>query len=168
MNKRRASRTSLNRGQLIIEAMIAITLLSVGLLGLFTLLTRAYSMQQRMADRYVATYLAAEGIELVKNQLDTNVIQKRAWNEGYTVNGDYGMDFLGAVLNPALATQPLKFDSASGLYNYQTGNNTSYRRALSITNVTADEIRIVSKVTWSDKNGKPAEIVLEDHFYNWR
>lgn len=162
------SRWNNNSGYLIVEMMISITLITVGLLGVFALLTKSYSMRQPLIDNYTATYLAAEGIEVSKNMLDANVIQSLPWNTGFQVDGDYGLDFFSISLDPTLDDRPLKFDQTSGLYNYTAGDDTKYKRVITVTNISADEIRIVSKVTWKEKHGRDEEVMLEDHFFNWR
>ena len=56
----------LNRssGQVLIEAMVAISIVTVGLLGIFSVLSRSLSLNRTVADNYVAANLAAEGIEI--------------------------------------------------------------------------------------------------------
>ena len=45
------------------EAMIAITLLLVGFLGTITLINRSVGLTRVVADSYVGSYLASEGVE---------------------------------------------------------------------------------------------------------
>src|SRR3989338_4130432 len=68
------------RGQLLIESMIAITIVVVGILAVFTLLSESQSLNRVVADRYIGTYLASEGLELIKNLIDKNYIQQLPWN----------------------------------------------------------------------------------------
>jgi hypothetical protein len=148
--------------------MISISLIIVGLLGVFSLLTRSYAMQQPLIDQYTATYLAAEGIEVTKNFIDHNIIQSVAWNTGLQVDGDYGIDPIAYTLDPMLADRYLKLDPDTGLYTYQMGDNTKFKRVITVENISADELRITSRVVWNDKKGRSQEVVLEDHFFNWR
>ncbi|MFH1188801.1 MAG: prepilin-type N-terminal cleavage/methylation domain-containing protein [bacterium] len=156
------------KGYLMVEMMISITLIVVGLLGVFALLTQSYAMQQPLADQYTATYLASEGIEIVKNIIDTNAIQKKQWNAGCIIDGDYGVDFSSTVPDPLLAGVYLKFDDATGWYSHQVGRQTKFQRTVTIENVSNDELRIISTVAWKGKGGRAQKVVLEDHFFNWR
>ncbi len=60
-------------GQTIIEAILAISVLTFGLLSVLSLLNRSLSLNRVIADNYRATYLAAEGIEIARNLVDYNV-----------------------------------------------------------------------------------------------
>lgn len=155
-------------GQILIEALVAITIATVGLLGIFNFLSRSLSLNRVVADRYVATNLAAEGIELVKNLIDTNVIQGLPWNSGLA-SGDFEMDYTDAALRPySPPGDPLRLDSLTGYYSYSTGENTNQRRKISIDNISPNEIKVVSRVDWVTRDNATFNIELEDHFFNWR
>jgi len=53
--------------------MIALSILVFSFLGLWGLLARSYAITRIVSDDYIGTYLAAEGIEIVKNLIDYNV-----------------------------------------------------------------------------------------------
>ncbi|MDO8574081.1 MAG: hypothetical protein Q7R86_00440, partial [bacterium] len=62
-------------GQTIVEAIIALGVLTIGFSGIITLLNRSLSLNQLVTDQNIATYLATEGIEVTKNLVDAAVIQ---------------------------------------------------------------------------------------------
>ena len=62
----------LTKGYVLVESVVAMTIVVVGLLGIFSLLSQSLSLNRVVGDRYVGTYLAAEGIEVVKNIIDNN------------------------------------------------------------------------------------------------
>src|SRR3990167_7996112 len=73
-------------GQVLIESMVAISVVMIGLLGIMTLLIRSSRWNRDATQELVATSLAAEGIEIVKNLVDTNIAdrlrgQPVQWNE---------------------------------------------------------------------------------------
>src|SRR5688572_13216996 len=76
-------RTMRRDGQTIVEAMVAVSLLVVGFLGMITLINRSIGLNRVVSDNYTATYLAAEGIEVVKNLLDRNFIAGSPWFTGF-------------------------------------------------------------------------------------
>jgi len=52
-----------NNGQLIIEMIVAVSLLMIGLLGIFAVLSQSLGLNRVAANQYIAAHLAAEGIE---------------------------------------------------------------------------------------------------------
>ena len=167
------------RGQAIVESIVAITVLIMVFVGVWGLLSSSFRFNRYIADNYTATYLAAEGIEVVKNLLDANVINRRSWSCGFA-SGDYElvydtlstMDCDASALSPNL-DRKLFLDSASGLYTYNTtgttGLPTDFTRLIKIAVDTAgnpQEIHVNSIVSWrqgfSQKN-----VDLEDRFFNW-
>ena len=153
-------------GQVLVEAIVAISILVIGLLGIFSLLSRSLSLNRVIADQSAATYLAAEGIELVKNLVDANAIQRRPWNLGINP-GDYEMDFNDSAL-AANQNRKLNFDSESGQFSYDSGAPTAFQRLIVISQPSPDELKINSLVNWITRGGGQFEVNLEDHFFNWR
>lgn len=160
------------RGQMIIEATVSVSIMIVGLLGIFVLVSKSLNMYHTAAQEYVATNLAAEGIEVTKNILDANLINNKAWNDGFAVSGSkyYGIQYNSTDMTLVSGSQDkyLLYDSATGLYGYDIGKPTVYKRVVTITNAPEDKIQVNSKVTYNINAGATFEIDLEDHFYNWR
>jgi len=154
-----------NGGQLLIESMIAISILIFGLLGIMNLLSRSLSLNNVISSQYIASNLAAEGIELVKNLLDANTIQFKPWNQDINT-GSYEMAYDSLTLN-SNQDRNLLFNAADNVYNYQTGESTPYKRDIEIVNIGSDEIKINSIVSWQIRGGSYS-VNLEDHFFNWR
>ena len=65
-------------GNLMIESIVAITLIVIGILGIMSLLAKSANLSHYVSHSFEATYLAAEGIEMVKNTLDTDVARKES------------------------------------------------------------------------------------------
>lgn len=174
-----------NSGYIIIESIIAITLAVVGLLGVVTLLRKALVLNRDISDKLVATYLAAEGIEIVRHLTDVNAVvcPAREWNnqigdESYEL--DYETSFTGSGninsrrINTAdgMSDTPLRFDEVSGTYSYSSGDASHFTRTVFV--YSTDEVSSVphhliirSIVTWPPSD-EMHTIRLEDHFYNWR
>lgn len=162
------------RGQLMVELMIAMGLMTVGLLGILAVLSQSLGLNRVAANQYIAAGLAAEGIEVTKNILDANIINDRPWNFGNLGTNDvYQVQFDDTTLKP-LTGSPLSFDEATGIYSYSAGRATNFRRTITVTNIDttgdtfSDELKIVSLVTWRDRGGINFEIEIEDRFRNWR
>lgn len=157
------------RGQLLIESMIAISVMVVGLLGIFSLISQSLGLYRVAYEEYVAANLAAEGVEVVKNMIDTNIIVGGIpWNQGLASDGDFGVQYDSRSLDPTLQSKALLYDASAGLYNYMSGTSTNFRRVVTVKNVSSDEIQVNSTVTWKSKGAVTLNINLEDHFFNWR
>jgi len=153
---------------------VALTAITVGLLGVFSLIARSMAVNRLVSERHIATYLAAEGVELIKNLIDKNYIQLIEWNEGLSVEGDYEIDykFDGTTSLPSFANNPLRYDDTSGFYSYDSGSTTKYKRKIIISypaNSNWNQMKVNSIVTWEGKGDVGARTVnLEDRFFNWR
>ncbi len=170
-------------GQSLVEAMIALSVLVTGFLGIMTLLSQSFFLSRTTSDRLIATYLASEGIELAKNLIDHDVYAGNGWGVCFAVpvggSGDYEVDYAtltqGQNCPPAVYSgRYLIFDQTAHLYGYNFASTST--DDLAVTDFTRDirvavpaasqgnEIVVTSIVGWS--NGQ--NIILEDHFYNWR
>lgn len=154
-----------NRGYILVEALVAITIIVVGLLGIFALLSRSLSLNRVVADRYTAAYLAVEGVEIIKNIIDNNLVNGRAWNTGLA-NGQFEVDYDDLALQ-AFANRPFQFND--GRYGYITGQPTRFIRRIDVGFLGGgEEIKVNSVVSWVGRGDASFEINLEDRFFNWR
>ncbi len=153
---------------MLLEAMVAITVAIVGLVGIFALLSQSLGLHKVAADQYVAANLAAEGIEVAKNVIDANAVKGGVpWNDGVS-NGSFEVQFNSVSLG-SLSGSPLSFDSTSGMYRYDAGSPTNFYRTIVIdTKPGANEIQVDSIVKWKSRGGAQFSIDVEDHFFNWR
>ncbi len=146
---------------------MAITIIVVGLLGIFSLLSQSLGLNRVVADRYVSSYLAAEGIEVVKNLIDNNIINNRAWNAGFN-NGDFELAYNSVSLQP-VEGKSLSFDKDNGRYGYGEGEPTRFFRTIRIELLGGgEEIKVNSVVRWISRGEADFEVDLEDRFFNWR
>ncbi len=170
MNKAHKDKIESHRsGQLLIEMLVALGILTVGFLGVMSLLSRAIGLNRVVADNYTATYLAEEGIEIVKNILDGNVIQGKGWNEGFGIgNGDFEVDFSSDTLVQS-QDRFLTLDQSANLYGYGFSSATPFKRVvrIDIDGSGGNEIIVNSEVGWVSRGGN-YNVNLEDHFFNWR
>ncbi|NCO15164.1 hypothetical protein COW77_01405 [Candidatus Wolfebacteria bacterium CG18_big_fil_WC_8_21_14_2_50_39_7] len=155
-----------NKGYILIESMIGISIAIVGILGILNLLSRSTSLNRVISNQFVGNYLAAEGIEITKNLIDANVIQNKPWNQGL-ISGSFEADYLSMGLEPN-QSRLILFDSANNRYSYQTGNPTTFTRVINIQLIGSEEIKVNSIVKWTSRGGGQFEANLEDHFFNWR
>lgn len=152
----------MKKGFTIIEVLVAMVILTVGAGGAFTLLSRTISFTSAVNGRLVATYLAQEGIEVVRNIRDTNWLEGEALNEGI-LDGDWKVDYTTTELVNPYDGEFLKL--SGGIYQYGAGEDTTFQRNITITNIT-DGISIDVAVTWMIK-GQDYGVESSTILYNW-
>ena len=166
---------SRRQGQTLVEALVAISALTIGFLGVIGLLNRSIGLNRVVADSYVATYISLEGIEVVKNILDDNAIARGGgalipWNEGVTT-GNYELDYTSPSL-VAYGTGELYFDPGTGFYSRTGGGSatlTRFTRRITISVAPDGEsLSAHSIISWSGRGSGSFSIDLEDRFYAWR
>ena len=157
-------------GQALVEAIAALSLLLVGFLGILGLLARSLNLNRAVTEEYIATYLASEGVEVVKNILDANLIQRLAWGSGFETGGRYEVEYGSLALLPNDG-RFLSYDPQTGFYSYNGSRETKFRRTIRIIPVdfegTFQSVRVNSLVTWTT-GLVPHQINLEDYFFDWR
>jgi len=152
------------RGQTLIETLVAVSVLTAGFLGIVTLLSRSLGLNRVVSDNYAASYLAAEGVEVTKNILDTNAI-KGNW-PGIS-SGYFEVTYDSSSLSPYTGKK-LEFDSDRNLFAYFGGVETAFTRRITIDISNQDEVKVNSEVNWITRGGGALKINVEDHFFNWK
>lgn len=170
-------------GQALIEVLMALSILTLGFFGIFSLLANSVGLDRLVSDTYRATYLAAEGVEIVKNLIDFNIIQGRCIDEGFFNNPNqrfafYAVDYLDYDFTtfPSRGLErPLNFDPVNHVYLYRGGLPQSpFRRAVSVWRIYDSRtgsvigLDVGATVTWPRRGGSQGRVELEDMFYNWR
>ena len=158
------------QGFTLVEVMVALMIVSVGMIGAYGLVNQSLALSNSAANRFVAVHLAAEGAEIARNLRDTNYLKFYEWAgnwddglTGYESGGAADYSSFGLTADPAA---PLKI--AGGFYGYPAGENTMFKRRIKIIPNASppDYFEVVSEVSWSDSAGQHTETV-KDRLYNW-
>lgn len=160
---------SKNKSFTLIEVTVAIFLVTVGVGGTFALIQQSISSISISSSRLVASYLAQEGIEIVRNIRDTNWLEQRTaptipWNDGLPA-GDWAADYQTNDLTQSYAGNFLNIDG-NGFYSYSSGETTNLKRKITITPQGSDILEISVKVEWSER-GRNHDVEVINHLYNW-
>jgi Tfp pilus assembly protein PilV len=134
-------------GQVLVETMVALGVATVGIMGIVSLLAQSVATAKFVGDQYVASYLAAEGIENAKFAIDSNVLN----GEGFT--------------SPSSSVEILRWNKSTYATSGDTG--TPFTRSVSSTSA-GEYIEVVSTVSWPLRGGGTSRVTLVDRFYNWR
>ena len=106
------------------EVMIAIFIILVGLSGISGVISKIIPVAGLSSLYFEASYLAQEGIELVRNIRDENWINFRAWNDGITSSTLNISPFTRQIIinnideNTILITAEVTFDFKGKTHNF--------------------------------------------------
>ena len=161
----------MNKGFTLLEVLVAMFVLVMGVLGVFGLISRTVTFNSSVNSQLVASYLAQEGLELVRNIRDANFLKihkipewEGAWNDGLTsCSSGCGADYDDTVLGD-FKTTPLKLNN--GFYTYDAGTDTIFTREIVIDSTVADVLKVSVDVFWVDK-GNTRHVLGATELYNW-
>ncbi|MDP3975100.1 MAG: hypothetical protein Q8P88_02340 [Candidatus Jorgensenbacteria bacterium] len=155
-------------GSSLAESMVALGLIVVGLLGIVVLYTRSFVLNREVVNQTIAAGLAAEGIEVVKNIVDTHVAEGGGWTVG---NDTFEIEHNSVSYVP-LSGQPLRFntDTMARTYTYDSaGEATPFQRTMTATSPGSnDEKYQVNALGEWKESGTTKSLEVEDHFFKWR
>jgi Tfp pilus assembly protein PilV len=161
------------KGLSLLDVIFAIAIAVVGLLGIVGLLRYVVLAGRVSSDRFVATNLAEEGIEIVRSYRDSNWKPKMSvFTEAtFPISSatNYRVDYKQNSLL-SYADTFLNID-AGGFYSYAAGTQTKFKRTIILDptkcQVAAIDqgqcISVVSEVKWGNYT-----LVVEDWLYNWK
>ncbi|MST04419.1 MAG: hypothetical protein EXS49_02545 [Candidatus Pacebacteria bacterium] len=125
------------KGQSIIELLVASSAIIAAVLGIVTLLNKSLGFNRINGDTYTATFLSAEGVEIIKNFFDRQYIIEKdsgsasfyGWGAGRIEAGIYEVGFSDNVLRKlscVLAGDPNKKNVYDLLFGCAEARNITY------------------------------------------
>lgn len=154
-------------GFTLVEVMAATFIAVTGIAAAYGLVNYSLAMANDASMRLTASYLAKEGIEIIRNIRDSNYVEREnSWN--YKLENCYagcGVDYSSDSLSPDYKDDFLKLDG--GFYKYSpSGESTPYKRIVTVDDSFADILKLTVEVKWS-RSGKQNSVVLREDIYNW-
>lgn len=143
-------------GFTLIEALVAIFIFSISLVSLLTITSRGISGTTSAANQSVAQFLAQEGIEVARNQRDSNIIAGTStdiWNilDICDTNDPCDIEYSGNALTlERCATDPCRLNFDNGVYTTDPGDPTVFTRRIWTEPESSDEMRVYSQVSWQN------------------
>lgn len=133
----------------LIEVLISVFVLAVGIVAAIGSIAQAISTATYAKDKLIVSYLAKEGIEIVKNIRDSNWIRGINWSQGLNLGSDSQADYRQYSLSSWAGT-PLNLNSAIG-YIYGSGTPTKFSRKIRVNQISANELEITVQVFWQNR-----------------
>jgi prepilin-type N-terminal cleavage/methylation domain-containing protein len=185
-----------NRGFTLVEAMVAISILSMAVTGPLVIAQKGIGSAIYARDQITAFYLAQEAVEYVRNVRDSNRIAGTPWLSQFASCKEDGsspstkkcridagyVDFLnpnGDVNTNAISLcssgvcQPLLLNTGTNLYGYGSGGDwkpTIFTRTISIDDRVSPEKETIVTVTisWTTKLFTPVKsFTIQEHIFNF-
>ncbi len=156
----------------LLEVMVAIFVITVGITGILNLISYNISSAMVSRSQIIAADLTQEGLEVVRAIRDNNWLQGlNPWSAGLiggAVDCSSGCRVeYNSVGLLSLESNPTIGIDANGFYQYTSGTSTPFKRKITITSISADQIKVVSETTWSER-GRSFVVSAEDRLYNWK
>ena len=167
------------RGFTLIEMMVAVTILLMAVVGPLSLIEKSLYRIYYSRDEVLALTLAQEGIEMVRQVRDTNMLSGASWLSGLS-DGTYKISvdnfIAGGAVNSfiipcggACAPQPV-YINASGLYGQATpATRTQFSRIVTISSagLPSNEVKVTSRVDWQQAGGSTGTVSASEYIFSW-
>lgn len=159
----------------LIEIITVLFVVSLGLIGVLSLIIQNIQAQSLNKNSLMATQLAQEGIELVRKTRDTNWRKLPAirWQEGLIGPSiSFYMDYTDSAPHPLLAPMhiPLYLDG-DGFYKHRPisiddANPSIFSRLITISPISNRMLQVISDVSWQDRE-KTHSYSVTTYLYAW-
>lgn len=153
------------KGASLVEVLISVLIISLALIPAFYGAVSAHTIASSIRFNLTASYLAQEGIEVVRAIRDANGFAGRPFNSGLG-NGDWQAQYASLNLKPYADTY-MFFYEPSGFYNHTSGLNSPFKRKITLENISSVQIKITSQVTWEER-GRTRDVTIESHIFDWQ
>lgn len=156
----------------LVEIIVILFIISVGLLGVLSLVIQNIQSQVINKNNIIAYQLAQEGIELVRKTRDTNWLNGQAWDLDLAP-GTYYMDYLDDAPNSLRKAEHMAdlYIDSNGFYTHNSIGNLktklSRKIELALSEDNNDKMIVNVEVIWKDRN-KESNYNLETILYDWQ
>lgn len=169
----------------LLETLVAIAVLMIAIIAPIGLASRSIRASVLTRDTFIASFLAAEAIEFVRNARDENVINGdfwlqdllpdcASWDDGCTIDvtqlgiGNSIQDCTPFLPNPCPAVKYHDSNAPPGTayrYQHQNGDDTKFIRTVRIADLeVSNDAAVEVTVEWDGAHS----LVLQENIFPWR
>ncbi|MFA6307167.1 MAG: type II secretion system protein [Patescibacteria group bacterium] len=169
-----------NSGISILEVIVAIMIITMGMVGVLSLVVQNVQAQYINKNVLMAAGLAQEGLELVRNIRDLNWLTPgNDWDKdivGAGADYTYTIDYNGPVINTTVNSlndaSARLYVNSNGFYTHTvTASSTNFYRLITVAVVpidaTHDYLDVKCTIRWKD-GGVNHDYTAETYLYNWK
>ena len=164
-------RHCLKSGFSLVEIITILFIISLGLVGIMSLIIQNIQSQSYNKSNLIAYQLAQEGVELIRKVRDSN------WREGVAYDdklspGAYLMDYEDTAPQLYISVDPEELilrQSAGNMYIHDTAiaTRTPFSRLITLQAIDDHSFRVDSKISWVEHE-RNYVYDLEAILYDWR
>lgn len=154
-------------GFTLVEIIVILFIVSVGLIGVLSLVIQNIQSQVINKNDIIANQLAQEGVELIRKTRDSNWLNSNPWDTNLA-DGTYYMSYTDTIPSILVSDSDADlYQADSGYYSHNSsGTVTSFNRKLRITSIDADSMQVEAIVTWTSRQ-QAHEYILQAYLYDW-
>lgn len=171
-------------GFVLVEVIASIAILMLAIPAALTIASKSIFLAGYSKDQVVATYLSEEGIEIIRNKRDENMLGGIPWSNGFDSPSDcespqrcrvdYGVSSPDPLIDKCTGgcSLVLSVDTVSGAYAHQpvggTWASTPFSRYVQTDNIPGvpNEIRVKSVVTYLS-HGISKTVTMTENLTSW-
>ena len=154
-----------NKGFTLVETLVALAVISTALMGVSSLIIANIFNARTVQHNLVAGNLAQEGLEVVRAIRDNDWLAGNTFGDALS-DGLYRVQWNDLSLRPIDINPELRLDKTVGVYSYDSGDPTVYKRTIVIEQISSVEIKILAIVEWENR-GRPGRLEVESHLFDW-
>jgi prepilin-type N-terminal cleavage/methylation domain-containing protein len=164
-----------NRAFTLIELILAVFVTAVGTVGAFAVLQKVIVSTTFSSSRLVASYLAQEGIEVIRNIRDTNWVEGATnWDADITQDSPSKyLDYQSDVFPDATCTGKdyLDYNDTSGYY--ECSSYGKFQRTVTVNRIYENfggvdftVLEVIVEVEWNEL-GSSHKVIVQENLYEW-
>ncbi|MFW5885067.1 MAG: type IV pilus modification PilV family protein [Patescibacteria group bacterium] len=162
-------------GFTLLEILLVVALTGTVFVAVFGLFSKTIKSDTENAMEVVAANLAQEGIEIIRNKRDENLLQEDDMNSGLSGNCRPYIDSSGNA--QCSSSRSSNIGKVSGILENCSGScsdSTPYRRYCNISRVSGaslgEQMKVTCTVEWESMaaSGQTREVKVESYLSNWQ
>jgi prepilin-type N-terminal cleavage/methylation domain-containing protein len=165
--------TKKSSGFTLVETLVALSIFTVSILGLMSVLASGISNTTYAKQKITASYLVQEGIEYIRNMRDKEVLFGGSFNSFKTALSSCRNENNACSFNPVFPhtvglCSDCKLYLTNGSYTSTGTNYSGFTRRIwrELVGSGQDEVKIFSRVEWTQGSGTP-NITFSENLKNW-